>query len=187
MAWAVEGICTAKSYEGLRVEGRLSPGCVQSKEYWRAKSDERRAKRKCGLVGDEGDAYRDAGCGEPAAVVDLFVEEELCCDGVADVGQRGDGGGGEGEVGDAEGGEHGEEVECHAERAKDEAGCGEDGADSSGEAAVGADVIEVAQLAHTSGDEDFAGDGKRGDEDDGCPDVEGGGVHVSGPSRSRAG
>ena len=43
---------------------------------------------------------------------------------------------------------------------------------AAGEAAVGADVVEVAELLHAGGDEDFTGDGESGDEGDGGPGAE---------------
>ena len=50
------------------------------------------------LTGEEEDAYGDEEDGEPAAAVDVFVQEELRGDGVADVGEAGNAGGGEGEI-----------------------------------------------------------------------------------------
>ena len=128
------------------------------------------------LTGEEKDADGDEEDGEPAAAVYVFVEEEAGGDGVADVVEGGDAGGGEGEIDEREGVKHGEEVEGHAEGPGEEGGVGDYGAGSSGEAGVGADEVEVADLAHGGGDEDFSGDGEEGDDGDAGPGDEGRGV-----------
>lgn len=135
------------------------------------------------LFCEEDDADRDEDDGEPAAVVYVFAQEDLCGGGVADEGERGGGGGGEREVDDGEGVEHGEKVERHAEGAGEEEGAGEDGADGAKEAeeaGAGAEVVEVAEAAHGGGDEDFAGDGESGDGEDGAPLSEDVGVEEGG-------
>lgn len=124
-------------------------------------------------MGEQDDTDCDEGGGEPTAVVYYFAENEFGCDGVADVGERGDGGGGERELGDAEGEEHGEEVEGHAEGTEDEFAAGENGLDGAEDAAAFADEVEVAEVAHAGGDEDFSGDGEGSDEGDGGPDSQG--------------
>jgi hypothetical protein len=71
-----------------------------------------------GLFCQEGDAGADEESGEPAATVDVFLEEDLGGCSVADVGEGGAGGGGKGDVHVAEGEEEGEEAERHGEDAK---------------------------------------------------------------------
>ena len=105
----------------------------------------------------------------------VFAEKDLCCGRVANEGERRGGGGGEGEVDDGEGIEHGEEVEGHTERSGKEEWAGKNGADRAkvpDETGAGAEVVEVAEAAHSCGDEDFAGDGKGGDCEDGGPGMD---------------
>ena len=56
----------------------------------------------------------------------------------------------------------------------------ENGFDGAEEAGLGADIVEVAELAHAASDEDIACGGGEDDRGDGGPGVEGGGVHVRG-------
>lgn len=107
-------------------------------------------------------------------MVDVFVQEEFGYDGVAYVGEGGDGGGGEREVDDAQGEEHGEEVEGHAERAGEEERAGKhgaDGAEVAAQAGAVAEMVEVAEAVHGGGYEALAGDGQGGDEEDAGPGV----------------
>ena len=111
------------------------------------------------------------------------MEEDFCCGGVADEGERGGGGGGEGEVDDGEGVEHGEEVEGHAERSGEEEGAGEDGADGAKVAAEsGAVRMSRSPRRRGGGDEDFAGDRHGSDGEDCGPGTGGVTAGVSGSS-----
>jgi len=120
-------------------------------------------------VGQESDADADEDGGQPAAAVDVFVEKELCREGVADEGEGGAGGGGERDVYAREGEEEGEEAERHGEDAEEKDGRGDDGAGGSREAGLGADQIEIADAAHSSGGEHVPGYGGDGDGEDGDP------------------
>ena len=79
---------------------------------------------------EDPDGYE--GGGEPAAPVDVFMEEKLGRNGIADIGKGTDGRGSERELGDAESEEHAEKVQCHTSGPGEEDGIAEDGANGSG-------------------------------------------------------
>src|SRR5882757_1774657 len=121
---------------------------------------------KYGLLCQQNYAYADKNDCKPAAAIYVFAQEELCGGSIADIGERGRGGGGEREVDDGEGVEHGEEVESHAECSGEEERAGENGARRpkvAADAGTGTEEIEVAEAAHGAGDEDFARNCEGGD------------------------
>src|SRR5882757_1786821 len=127
---------------------------------------------KYGLLCQQNYAYADKNDCKPAAAIYVFAQEELCGGSIADIGERGRGGGGEREVDDREGVEHGEEVEGHAECSGEEERAGEDGADGAEIAAqtgAGAEVVEVSEAAHGGSNEDLAGDSESGNGEDSAP------------------
>ena len=93
---------------------------------------------------EEVDPDADEGGGGPAAAGDIFFQEELGGDGVGDDGERGRGGPDERQSEVIEGEEQREESESQEEDSREEEWTGEDSADRSGQAGVGADLVEVA-------------------------------------------
>lgn len=118
-------------------------------------------------LAQQDDADGDKERGEPAAAVDVLMQEEFGRDGIADIGEGADGRASERELGDRERKEHGEEVERHAERAEHEGDVGENGANSAGKAAALTNEVEISELLHAAGDEDLSGDCECGDERNG--------------------
>jgi len=128
------------------------------------------------LFCEEGYAGADEESGDPAAAVYVFFEKELCSGCSGDEGKRGRCGCDEAEVCAGEGEEEREEAQCHAGDSDKEHAAGEDGFDRPEEAGFGADVVEVAELAHAACDEDVACGGGEDHGGNGGPGMEGG-VH----------
>ena len=107
---------------------------------------------------EQEDADANEERGKPAAGAYVFAEEVFGHDRVANVGERTGGGGDERDRrGRGEGVKKRKEAERHGANAEGETGLGDDGADGTAKAPGGADLVEVANVAHCVRGEDIAG------------------------------
>lgn len=110
--------------------------------------------------------------GEPAAAVDVFMEEELGADRVGDKGERGRGRSHQAQVGPRESDQIAEERQGHEEDAAKERSAGEHAGQNRQEAVLAAQIAEVADAAHGQGDEDISGSREDDRAGDAAPGVE---------------
>src|SRR5208282_1224854 len=111
-------------------------------------------------AGEQNHSGADEEGGEPAAAVDIFMQEKLGADRVGDKGERSRRRTHQAEVGPREPDEIAEERQGHEEDAAEKRSAGEDAADDRQGAVLAAQIAEVADAAHGQREENVSGGGE---------------------------
>src|SRR5579864_5673087 len=132
------------------------------------------------LLHQQQNAHADQSGGEPAAAVDVFMQQELGQDGGADVSQRRRGRRDEAGVAPGERGQQAEEAKDEAAESEKEKFFSDDMADHAEKTFFHADLNEVADALHGGGEQHVAAAGSHDQHSDGYPEFKR--AHVA-PSR----
>src|SRR5271165_1071046 len=122
---------------------------------------------------EEKNSAADKDGGEPAAAVDVFMQEEFSGQGVSDKGERGGGRSHHTEVRPRESGEVAKEGDGHEGDSTEEHAAREQAGQHGAEAVAAAKVIQVADTAHGQGNQDISGGGGADGGEDAEPGIEG--------------